>query len=163
VDRLSTLAGRLGLAGTYYLWGVVKEDRMKKILTLALLAVLVWSLGGCSTIGQAMVQKSMNGAEIAKAYYDQGKDGRTYNPVILEAAEGETMSITINGLAKVALTTPHEPLSVYPRDPSTLGQLLDGLWKIGTVIGSTIVGEKMVEGLSRGPTIVEPKVVTVPR
>jgi len=163
VDRLSTLAGRLGLAGTYYLWGVVKEDRMKKILTLALLSVFVWSFGGCSAIGEAMVQKSLNGTEIAKAYYDQGKDGRTYNPVILEAAPGETMEITIKGLAKVALTTPHQPLSIYPRDPSTLSQLTDGLWKVGTVVGSTLVGLELVDGLSASPKVVEPTVVTVPR
>jgi hypothetical protein len=93
----------------------------------------------------------LNATEIAKAYYSQDKEYQSLavtgvGALTLTAAEGQTIS--------VITSSPLQPLSLYPRDPSTLSILMDGLWKVGTVIGSSMVGLEMVEGLSRGPTVV---------
>jgi len=117
---------------------------MRRVLIVSL-ALSV--LSGCQTIGERI-----DPTQIALAYYAQH---RTYEPmkltgvqsVTLTAAEGETIELT--------LSSQLEPLSIYPRDPSTLKTMLEGLTNLGTVVGASLVGLELVDGLSAGPTIVE--------
>jgi len=131
---------------------------MKRTLTLALMgALLIPQVVGCSTFQNPA--NKLDPTKIAMAYYRQD---RTYEPVqisglakvTLEAAEGETLDII--------LSSQLEPLSIYPREPNALREAMEGLWKIGTVVGSTIVGAELVQGLSNAPKVVEPTIVKVP-
>lgn len=120
---------------------------MRSVLLMTILLVIAFVLSGCATVGE-----KVDPTRIAMAYYNQN---RTYEPVRIEgltevtlrAAEGETLA--------VVLTSQLDPLSIYPRDPSTLKTLLEGLTSLGTVVGASLVGLEMVDGLSQGPTIVE--------
>jgi len=123
---------------------------MKSVGVLVAVLVLVW-MSGCAQYAGWLSEKNLNATEIAQAYYSQDKEYQSLavtgvGALTLTAAEGQTIS--------VITSSPLQPLSLYPRDPSTLSILMDGLWKVGTVIGSSMVGLEMVEGLSRGPTVV---------
>lgn len=125
---------------------------MRKLLVLVLAAVV---LSGCAS----MQGVKLDANKIALAYYNQN---RTYNPVEISGVQSVTLSAAEGQTISVVLTSQLEPLSIYPRDPSTLAQLMDGLWKVGTVVGSTIVGTELVQGLSAAPKTVDPVIVKVP-
>ena len=119
--------------------------------------VLAWSLLGSGCAHLAGPANKLDPTRIALAYYNQA---RVQETVRVEAREGE--SITISGVKTLVLTTQLPPLSVYPREPNALREFMEGLWKVGTVVGSTVVGAKLVDGLSAAPKTVPAQIVEVP-
>ena len=120
---------------------------MRSVISVSVLAALIISTVGCSTMSD-----KIDPTAVALAYYQQP---RTYEPVTVEGIATLTLTAAEGQSLTVRLTSQLEPLSIYPRDPSTLGVFLDGMFKLGTVAASGIVGYEMVQGLSRGPTVVE--------
>jgi len=114
--------------------------------TAAILLMTGLILSGCASTGK------IDPTAIAMAYYRQD---RTYDPVKVEGVSEITMKAPEGQTISVVLTSQLQPLSIYPRDPSTLKQLLEGLADLGVVIGASMVGLELVEGVSRGPTVVK--------
>lgn len=127
---------------------------MSKYLCLVLLVC-----SGCASVGN-----KVDPTTIANNYYSQE---RTYKTLELKGAK----EISIKG-DNVSLTVENQlqPLSLYPRDPSTLRTAFDGLARIGSVAAAAYVGKELADGLSRGPTVVNqpppllvrPEIVTIP-
>jgi len=124
-----------------------------RIITLCIL--LPFLLAGCA----GLTGSSLDATQIALAYYNQD---RTYQPVEISGIQNFTLSAAEGQTITLKLVSQLEPLSVYPRDPSALAQFMDGLFKVGTVVGSTIVGYELVDGLSSSPKTVDPIIVEVP-
>lgn len=112
---------------------------------------------GCSTAGKDAA------VDIATMFYAQDRTYTSFkmsgfSEMHLKAAEGE--EITLESVS------PLDPLSVYPRDPSAIAQITDGLTKIGAVATAAYVGGKLADTpqtvLQPAPTIVRPEVIFAP-
>jgi len=120
---------------------------MKKVV-LALVLGLIAS--GCASIGG-----KVDPTKMALAYYEQE---RVYDTMSVTGATEITFKGTnLNFTVSNQLT----PLSIYPRDPSTLATLVDGAARLGTIFGATYVGHALAEGAAKDPTVVtqEPLIV----
>lgn len=120
----------------------------------------VLMLAMCNSLGCATLGNKVDPTKMALNYYRQE---RTYQPVTIKGIASLTLTAPEGQTIDIRLTSQLEPLSVYPRDPSTLATFFDGIWKLGTVIVGGIFAHDAVKGMTRGPTVVEPTVVTVPR
>lgn len=129
-----------------------KGNTMIKLTTLALVAIVLGS--GCTSAGS-----KTDPTKIAMAYYQQD---RTYDTLKLTGVT----ELTLKGTnLNIAVANQLTPLSIYPRDPSTLKTVIDGAARIATTVGAAYVGNTLAGGLSRGPTVVnqpEPIIVEVP-
>lgn len=129
---------------------------MNRMLSLLVALSLLVGASGCASFGGV---EKIDPTQIALAYYDQD---RTFEPVRIEGVQNITLQAAEGQTLTIILTTPLEPLSIYPRDPATLNTLLDGAAKLAAVIAAGLVGYEMVGALSTETTVVEPTVVTVP-
>ena len=125
-----------------------------RAFTLLAVTLCVGLMSGCAEMAQRV-----DPTAIALAYYNQQT---TYKPMELTGVQSVTLTAVEGQSITLTMESQLEPLSIYPRDPSTLKTLLEGLTNLGTVVGASLVGLELVDGISQGPTIVEPTVVQVP-
>jgi len=123
---------------------------MKRMVMTALMLILSVFYVGCGNIA-----KKTDPTKMALAYYGQE---RVYKTMEVTGANEITFKGTnLNFTVSNQLT----PLSIYPRDPSTLATLIDGAVRLGTVAGATYVGATLADGAAKDPTVVvqEPLIV----
>jgi len=131
---------------------------MKRLIGIFAVVSLAVIHVGCTTL------KNIDPTQMALAYYAQD---RTYETMRVSGAE----EITFKGTnLNFTVINQLQPLSIYPRDPSTLSAMVDGLSRLGTIVGAAYVGNTLAQGASRGPSviaqptpiIVRPEIVTTP-
>jgi hypothetical protein len=130
---------------------------MKKLINLVVVGSFVILVSGCATSSTEDMTK------IVTAYYQQQ---RTYETVKLEGAS----EITIKGSnINFVIANQLPPVSIYPRDPSTLSTVVDGVARLGGILGAAYVGNGLVNAVAARPQVVEtrpeivrPEIITLP-
>ena len=127
---------------------------MKKTLALVMLVLVQVILPSCAH----MQPMKFDPSQLAMAYYTQEQDTESLEltgvqSITLSAAPGQSINLILRNQL--------EPLSVYPRDPTAIQQLGEALFKIGGVVGATMVGTDLVSAVANPPAaqVVHPLVV----
>lgn len=126
------------------------------IIRNSILIVSAILLAGCGTFKG---EKSPEGGDMLRAYKEFISQQRTFSPLVLEAAPGETLSIT--GLGRMEIQGPLPTLSALPQGQSTIGAVADGLTRLATVAGASIVGYNLASGAGKTEVVQQPPPVIV--
>jgi hypothetical protein len=121
-----------------------------KIIVLILMAALT----GCAT--------RHGESDKLKAYLAYANQPRTYQSLVLRAAEGRT--IHIYGISEMIVEGPLEPMHQMPDTPSVIPSIVSGLTQMAGIGAAAYVLQSATQPTvvhQAPPMVVRPEVVTV--
>lgn len=121
--NLPLLCGSMGGIVTGGVGAFVAIRRMRidaqkaGLILLLLLPMFLWC-SGCNTFSD---QQTAEAKEVALAYYSQPKTAQLW------VIEGTNCTFTVSGFSRFEMNTPVPPISIMPKDPSSLAIIGDAI------------------------------------